>query len=202
LLNYSLPSILTGLLVFPTNWYTMSLLTNSADGYHELGAYNAANQWYNVLIFIPYILVASFLPIFSEMLANNRVNEVNRIIKNAVYIVLAIFIPLTLVFLLFGEKIALIYGTQFKGTGLLLALAVFTIIPQAINIVLSNLVAALNKMWLGFIINSIWCIIIIIFTYLLLPFGSAGLLWARIIAFTVSLILLSFMYFKWKLINK
>lgn len=194
LLNYSLPSILTGLLVFPTNWYSMSLLTNSADGYHELGAYNAANQWYNVLIFIPYILVASFLPVFSEMLANNKVNEVNKIIKNAVYIVLAIFIPLTLVFLLFGEKIALIYGSQFKGTGFLLALAVFTLIPQGISIILGNLVAALNKMWFGLWVNFIWCIAIIGFTYLLLPYGSMGLLWARIIAFILNMMLMILFY--------
>jgi len=96
LFNYSLPSLLTGLLVFPTNWYTLTILAKSDGGYSEVGAYNAANQWYNVMIFIPYILVSTFLPVFSEMLSKNQKDEVNRIIKNALLLITAIFILLSL----------------------------------------------------------------------------------------------------------
>lgn len=197
LLRYSLPSMLTGLLVFPTNWYTMTILAKSGGGYNEVGAYNAANQWYNVLIFIPYIFVSTFLPVFSEMLTKNKKKEVNRIIKNAIVLISGILILLSLIFLFFGERIVLIYGTEFKGTGFLLTVAVFTLVPQAINIILSNLVAANDKMWFGFWVNFMWCIVFIGFTYLFVSAGSIGVLFARFLAFISSLILMLFYYFKW-----
>ena len=198
LLNYSLPSLMTGLMVFPTNWYTMTILAKSGGGYNEVGAYNAANQWYNVLIFIPYILVSTFLPIFSEMLSRNQKKEVNRIVKNAVFLIFVIFIILTFIFLVFGEKITLIYGKEFKGTGFLLAISVFTLLPQSINIILSNLVASMDKMWYVFWVNSIWCSVFIILTYIFISSGALGLLLARLAAFTGSLGFMLIFYFKWK----
>jgi O-antigen/teichoic acid export membrane protein len=198
-LSYSLPSLLVGLLVFPTNWFVMTLLAKSEGGYHDLGAFNAANQWFNVLIFIPYILVSTFLPVFSNLLAEHKFSAVNRIIKNAVLIILIIFIPLSLIFLFFGDSIAItIYGPDFKGTGMLLAVAVFTMIPQGITIVFSNLLGALSKMWFSFWTNAGWCVVLIGSTYLFLPMGALGLLYAKLLAFTFNFILMYFFYLKWK----
>jgi O-antigen/teichoic acid export membrane protein len=198
-LSYSLPSLLVGLLVFPANWYVMTLLAKSAGGYHDLGAYNAANQWFNVLIFIPYILVSTFLPVFSNLLAESKFDAVDRIIKNAVFIILIIFIPLSLLFLFFGDFLAItIYGPDFKGTGFLLAVAVFTMIPQGISIILGNLLGALSKMWFSFWINVVWCAILIGATYLFLSLGAVGLLYAKLLAFTLNFILMFLFYLKWK----
>lgn len=198
-LSYSLPSLLVGLMVFPTNWFVMSLLAKSAGGYHDLGAFNTANQWFNVLIFIPYILVSTFLPVFSNLLAEHKFSAVNRIIKNAVLMILIIFIPLSLLFLFFGDSIAItIYGPDFKGTGILLAVAVFTMIPQGIAIVFSNLLGALSKMWFSFYINAGWCVVLIGATYLFLHLGAVGLLYAKLFAFTFNFILMYLFYLKWK----
>jgi O-antigen/teichoic acid export membrane protein len=198
-LSYSLPSLLVGLMVFPTNWFVMSLLAKSAGGYHDLGAFNTANQWFNVLIFIPYILVSTFLPVFSNLLSENKFSAVDRIIKNAVLIILILFIPMSLIFFFYGDVLAItIYGSDFKGTGMLLAVAVFTMIPQGISIVLGNLVGALSKMWFSFWVNAIWCVILIGSTYYFLPYGAAGLLYAKLVAFTINFLLIFLFYLKWK----
>lgn len=198
-LSYSLPSLLVGLLIFPSNWFVMTLLAKSKGGYHDLGAFNAANQWFNVLIFIPYILVSTFLPVFSNLLAEHKFTAVDRIIKNAVLIILILFIPMSLFFLFFGDSIAItVYGPDFKGTGILLAVAVFTMIPQGISIVLGNLVGALSKMWFAFWVNALWCLILIGATYLFLPLGAVGLLYAKLLAFTINFIVIFLFYLKWK----
>lgn len=198
-ISYSLPSLLMGLFYFPANWYVMTLLAKSKGGYHDLGAFNAANQWFNVLIFIPYILVSTFLPVFSNLLAENKFNAVDRIIKNAVLIIMILFIPMSLLFLFFGDSIAItIYGPDFKGTGMLLAVAVFTLIPQGISIVFGNLLGALSKMWFSFWVNAVWCVILIGATYLLLPMGAVGLLYAKLLAFTFNFIIMYLFYLKWK----
>ncbi len=198
-LSYSLPSLLVGLFVFPSNWFVMTLLAKSKGGYHDLGAFNAANQWFNVLIFIPYILVSTFLPVFSNLLAENKLFAVDRIIKNAVLIILMLFIPMSLLFLFFGDSIAIkIYGSDFKGTGILLAVAVFTMIPQGISIVLGNLLGALSKMWFSFWTNVVWCAVLIGATYLFLPMGAVGLLYAKLLSFSINFALMFLFYLNWK----
>ncbi|HUX95274.1 MAG TPA: oligosaccharide flippase family protein [Bacteroidales bacterium] len=198
LLNYSLPSMLTGFFYFPTNWFVMTILAKSNYGYNEVGAYNAANQWYSVLLFVPYILVSTFLPVFSEKLAINSKNEVNRIILITAFVTSAVFIILSLGFLLFGNKIALIYGNDFKGTGLLLTIAVFTLFPQSINIILGNLVSAMDEMWFSFWVNFLWCVAFIGLTYLFISAGAMGILLARLIAFGISMVLMVVYYINWK----
>jgi O-antigen/teichoic acid export membrane protein len=198
LINYSLPSLLSGLTVLPTNWFTLTILEKSGGGYHEVGAYNAANQWYNVLIFIPYILVSTFLPIFSGLLAKSQKNEINRIIKNSIILLATFFILLSLIFLIFGEKITLIYGKEFEGTGFLLAVAVFSLLPQSINIILGNFVAALGKMWFGFWVNFIWCIVFMVLTYLFISKGALGLLLARLGALVINLLLMLSYFMNWQ----
>lgn len=200
LLNYSLPSILSGLLMFPTNWYCMTLLTKSTSGYRELGAYNAANQWYNVLIFIPFIITSSFLPIFSDLYERKRIKEIKRIINNSIYYVSIIFISLSLVFFLFGNQISLLYGQDFNGIGATLVIAIITLLPQGISIVLSSFIASLGRMWYGMWVNLLWCIAILTLSKLLVSQGAIGLLIARLISYLANLIIMYIFYRRW--INK
>jgi O-antigen/teichoic acid export membrane protein len=198
-LNYSLPSLLVGIIVFPVNWYIMTLLAKTNSGYYELGGFNAANQWFNVLIFIPYILASTFLPVFSSLISENKPEAVDRIIKNAVFILLIIFIPLTLIFTFFGNNISLIiYGGEFSEIGFLLAVSVFTMIPQGISIILGNLLGALDKMWFSFWMHIFWGIISIASAFWFLHLGALGLLYAKLISFTFNVIVMFTFYIQWK----
>ena len=195
LFNYSLPSLLSGMLIFPTNWYTMSLLaTNKAGGYDELADFNVANQWFNVLIFITYILVSSFLPIFADLWAKKQFRQVNRIVKNASLTILVIFIPISLIFLFFGEAIAKIYGAEYAGVGILIFVSVLTLIPQSLCIVLNNVLVASGRLWTSLMVFAIWSITFISFTFILLSYSSMGLVIARLIAFIVYLFILFLVY--------
>ncbi|MDR7130551.1 O-antigen/teichoic acid export membrane protein [Algoriphagus sp. 4150] len=194
LFNYSLPSLLSGLLIFPTNWYTMSLLATRGGGYDDLADFNVANQWFNVLIFITYILVSSFLPIFADLWAKKQYNQVNRIVKSASLTIIAVFIPICLVFLIFGESIATIYGPEYAGTGMLIFVSVFTLIPQSLCIVLNNVLVATGRTWTSLLIFGAWSICFIGLTFALLSLSSMGLVLARLIAFLVYLLVLVWVY--------
>ncbi|WP_339868326.1 oligosaccharide flippase family protein [uncultured Algoriphagus sp.] len=195
LFNYSLPSLLSGLLIFPTNWYTMSLLaTNKEGGYDDLADFNVANQWFNVLIFITYILVSSFLPIFSDLWAKKEYQKVNRIVKNASATILAIFIPISIIFLIFGESIGKIYGVEYTGVGILIFVSVFTLIPQSLCIVLNNVLVASGRLWTSLLVFAAWSITFIGLTFALLSYSSMGLVISRLIAFVLYLIILFLVY--------
>ncbi|WP_192349204.1 oligosaccharide flippase family protein [Algoriphagus sp. Y33] len=197
LFNYSLPSLLSGLLIFPTNWYTMSLLATRGGGYDELADFNVANQWFSVLIFITYILVSSFLPIFSDLWAKKQYHQVNRIVKSASLTILAIFIPICLIFLFFGENIARIYGPEYAGIGFLIFVSVFTLIPQSLCVVLNNVLVACGRLWTSLLIFGAWSICFVGLTFVLLSFSSMGLVLARLIAFIVYLLILFWVYFSY-----
>lgn len=199
LFAYSLPSMLSGFILFPTNWYTMTILaTAETGGYSELAAFNASNQWFNVLVFIPYIIVSAFLPVFSDLISRNKLREVQRIISNSSGLLLVIFIPLTLIFFVWGDQIAMIYGEEFAGTGYLLGISVFTLIPMAISIVYSNLLAASGRIWYTCGVTAIWSVVFIGLSFAFISHGANGLLWARFIAYGVNLLLMFFLYYEWK----
>lgn len=198
LFSYSLPTILSGLLLIPTQWFVMTLLAKEDDGFFELAGYNASLQWFNVLIFIPYILMAAFLPVFSDLIQQGKLAQVDRVVKNTAVIILLIFIPLTMVFFIFGDQIALIYGGEFSGIGFLLTLSVLAMIPQSLLLIFSNLAAAMNHLWFSFAAQLSWSLILILLSYWWLHHGAEGLLNARLAAFIIHLLVFLFYYFWWK----
>ncbi|PRY88381.1 oligosaccharide flippase family protein [Mongoliibacter ruber] len=198
LFTYSLPTILSGLLLIPTQWYVMTLLARENNGFFELAGYNASLQWFNVLIFVPYIVMAAFLPVFSDLIQQEKLSQVNRVVKNTVVLILGIFVPLSAVFLFFGDKIALIYGSEFGGVGYLLALSIIAMIPQSLLLIFSNLAAAMNHLWFSFSAQLTWSVVLLSFSYLWLGFGAEGLLYARLLAFSVQLLVFLMYYFWWR----
>src|SRR5262245_42123812 len=52
--RFSLPAMLCSVLVVPVNWVGMAWLANQANGYAEMGVFNAANQWRTAILFVPH----------------------------------------------------------------------------------------------------------------------------------------------------
>jgi O-antigen/teichoic acid export membrane protein len=199
IINYGLPSILVGLIVFPTNWHVLSLMTKIEGGYYEVGFYNIANQWFNLLVFIPYILASTFLPVFTTLLRENNSRAVNKIIINAILILILIFLPVSIFFLFFGNSISqLIYGSDYYGSGPVIALSIFTLIPQGISIVLSNLTSASGKMWFTFWVNLLWALVLLMLVYSFSQPNSMNLTLAKLIAFSVNSVVMIIFYMRWK----
>src|SRR4030042_6487164 len=63
--RFSLPAVLAGSMVGRIDWICSALLVNQPDGYGEMGIYNAANQWYVMLMFLPGLLGQVVLPVLS-----------------------------------------------------------------------------------------------------------------------------------------
>src|SRR5262249_41467694 len=68
--RFSIPAALGGVMVVPVNWVCSALLVNQPKGYAEMGAFNAASQWYNLLMFLPTVLGGALLPILSDRMGD------------------------------------------------------------------------------------------------------------------------------------
>lgn len=198
LFSYSLPTTLSGIMLIPIQWYIMTLLAKEDNGFFELAGYNASLQWFNVLIFIPYILMAAFLPVFSDLVEKKQFSQINRVITHTAGLILAIFIPLILLFAVFGNRIAGIYGGEFEGIGYLLTLSVITLVPQSLLNILSNLAAAMNHLWFTVAAQGIWGVLLIFSTYAWLAQGAEGLLLARLLAFSGHFLVFLAYYVWWR----
>ena len=193
ILNFSIPAFLSGTFVGPVNWICNSILVNQNKGYSEMGVYNAANQWFSVILFFPSIVSNTLLPILTEKIAMNENNKTARILKYSILINVLIVVPFILIFIFFSGTIMNLYGKGFTGYELVLIYTLITAGLFAIQNPIGNLIAASGKMWLGFAMNLTWGIAFILLTLLQSNSGSEGISLARLLSY-VLLAILQFLY--------
>ena len=185
LLSFSLPALLAGALVGPVNWACAALLVNQPDGYGEMGVFNAANQWFTALMFLPSIIGHVALPILAERLASDQVGHSARILKVSMLSNLAIMLPLLIVGSLASRLIMGSYGPGFADSWPTLLVVLWTAALLSVQTPVGQIIAASGKMWLGAAMNLGWGLVFFCATYYLIDLGALGLALGRAIAYAV-----------------
>jgi O-antigen/teichoic acid export membrane protein len=183
--QFSIPAALAGIMVIPVNWVCSAILVNRPNGYSEMGAYNAANQWYNALIFLPAVLGSGLLPIFSDRMGNRDTRSTGRILKMMLQINGLIVIPAAIGMTIFSSLIMKLYGKGYSAAWPTLIAVVWTAAIMGIIAPVGDVIAASGRMWLGLTMNAGWAAVYISSTYLLVHWGSFGLASSRLIAYGV-----------------
>ena len=184
--KFSLPALLAGCLVNPVNWICSALLVNQPHGYEEMAIYNATNQWYILLLFLPRMLGQVLLPVLSERLGQKDNKQSSRTIILSMKINFILILPLVLIASIFSQYIMGLYGDGFKNGWPTLVIVVLTAGIIAIQTPIGHTIAAYGKMWIGFAMNMGWAIIFLTGTILLVDKGSLGLVLARGFAYLIN----------------
>lgn len=183
LYKFSLPALLSGILVTPVIWACNAMLVNQPHGYEEMALFDAANQWRNIVLFIPAALSQIALPLLSSSV-NNQI-LFNRILKLNVSINFIISLVMALCISLLSTFIMKIYGAGFiEGKGILIIMT-FSTVLISINNVIGQAIAGKGRMWIGLILNLNWGILLLSFThfFLKLGYGAKGLAYSLLIAY-------------------
>jgi O-antigen/teichoic acid export membrane protein len=186
--HFSIPAALGGIMVIPVNWVCSAMLVNQPQGYAAMGAYNAANQWYNSLIFLPGMLGGALLPILSDRMGNGDGQASQSVLKSMVKLNAAIILPCVLVMSIFSQLIMSVYGHGYSEAWPTLIAVLCTAGVVAVGMPVGEVIAASGRMWLGLMMNSAWAVIYIAGTFFLLRWGSFGLAVSRLGAYTVQAI--------------
>jgi O-antigen/teichoic acid export membrane protein len=191
--HFSVPAVLGGILITPVTWACTALLIRQPGGQEQMGAFNAANQWFGALMFFPYMLNQASLPIFSELFGAKDGRSTAKVLRAMIKINAAVALPLVTVGCLLSPFIMKGYGKAFSHDwptliAVLLAAGLFTL-----QIPVGNIIAAAGRMWLGLGLNFLWSLVFIGATLILLPRGSLGLATARTFAYLAQGVL-SFVY--------
>ncbi len=181
--RFSVPAILGGAMVIPVNWACNALLVNQPNGYAEMGILNAANQWFNALMFLPGILGQALLPILSERMAVKDTARSSRVMILAMKLNAGVAGSLALALAGLSPLIMGLYGADFRAAWPVLIVSLITAVLLSVQAPVGHILIASGKMWLGFWTNVGWGIAYIGFTYGLLTWGALGISAARCLAY-------------------
>jgi O-antigen/teichoic acid export membrane protein len=183
--RFSLPALTSGALVGPVYWLCSAMLVNRPDGYAQMGLFNAANQWFGALLFLPHILGQAALPLLSERLGDNDVTRSAKVLSFYIKLNTAVVLPLVAVGCLVSPLIMASYGSGFREGWPVLVAVLVTAGFVAVQTPVGQIIAASGRMWLGSVMNLGWAVCFVALTWLLLSWGAVGLASARLAAYVV-----------------
>jgi len=183
--QFSLPALLSGMMVGPVYWLCNTLLVNQPDGYGQMGLFNAANQWFGALLFLPGILGQAALPVLSERLGGNDAMRSGKVLSFYIKLNAAVVMPLVLLGCLASPLIMSSYGPGFGEAWPTLVVVLVTAALLAIQTPVGQIIAASGRMWLGALMNAGWAVCFIGLTWGFVHWGAFGLAGARLGAYLV-----------------
>lgn len=157
--NFSIPLILSGLMVVPFKWALDAFLVKSENGFNELGLFSALILFQTFLIVLANALNAPLLTLMAENGNNNRINKIN------LYAPLFLGVVAVTPFLFFPEAFGFFLGDDFVGDPnyeqtmlLILITTVLILYKQGI----ARIMVINNLMWFSFFSNLLWGIVLLI----------------------------------------
>ena len=198
--EFSIPSFLGGFIISPTILICNNILVKSNDGFISMGIYDAAFNFSIVAMTFNSMIGQVIYPYAIKMF--NKKNERFGFLNLNMPWLIGIFLSLFLIYLpdlfsqIFDEKYHTI--SMHRTVACIAVFIVFISHRQGI----SRNLAAINKMWYGFIDNLIWSFLAITFTYFLIEKGAQGRAFAFVMAYFFNSIIILPIYMKKKVFNR
>jgi O-antigen/teichoic acid export membrane protein len=170
-------------LVNPVNWACTAMLAVQPRGWEHVGALNAANQWFGALLWLPYLIAQSVMPILSERIGANDTARSAKVVIASVKITVLMTLPFVIGGSLVSKYIMAAYGREFVGDWPTLVVSLVTCAVVAVQVPVGNLVAASGRMWDGLGMNLLWAVVFLTATWFALDWGVLGLVTARLVAY-------------------
>jgi O-antigen/teichoic acid export membrane protein len=198
--GFSIPSVLSGLMVMPVYWICNAILVNQPNGYAEMGIFNAASQWRSAILFLPMAVGSILLPILANLNGADDRRRFKQVLNYNILLngVLASIVALPVALL--SGVIMSSYGSAFAHSYQVLVILSFLAVLMAIINVIWQAIAGYGKVWWSFYLSAIWGATMIVATWLLRNHGAYGLALAILVAHIIHL--LTYLMCAWSLIAK
>jgi O-antigen/teichoic acid export membrane protein len=181
--TFSFPSLLSSILVGPVTWLAALLLARGANGYAELGVFNAANQWRTAILFVPTLMGQVIVPVLASMPEQRE--KAARVLRTSVIACGLAVAPVIAALCLFSGHIMLLYGRAFAGREHVLQISGLTAGLLALQLPIGLLITASGRMWLGAVMNLGWATVLLGAAWFFVSrnAGAEGLALAYLIAY-------------------
>lgn len=183
--RFSIPATLSSVVVTPVSWACSAMLVNTPGGFAQVGLFNAANQWFGLVIFLPGLVGQALIPIMSEQLGQGDRRNSKRMLWMTSALNGAVAAVIIAVVWVFGALIAQLYGRGFEATPAVLRVVLITGGLLAVQTPVGHVLVASGRMWTGFVMNLGWAACFVAAAWVLVNRGAVGLAQARLIAYVV-----------------
>jgi O-antigen/teichoic acid export membrane protein len=196
--KFSLPAVLGGMMVTPVYWVCNTMLVNQSNGYSEMGILNAANQWRNLVVLLPNLLLGPVLPILSSALGEQEnSNNFKKTLSITQGFMVLVSFPICTGLMFLADTILRIYWkTTVSNESVVFIVLLSVALIQCLGAVTGSAIAAKGKMWLGLAFNLSWAVIYIgLVAVFVSKGGAASLAFGQAIAY-ICLTVWGFLYIR------
>jgi O-antigen/teichoic acid export membrane protein len=182
--GFSIPTILGSMGQGTATWMCYSMLVNRPNGYGQMGLFNASNQWFAAIMFVPGLLNRVTLPALSESFAVAGRQGARKVLVLTFKFNTAVMVPLVLVASLLSPWIMAFYGPSFVGAWPVLVMALFTAGCFALESPVYQALLAEGRPWTVFWFDIGLSLVVLLLTASLVNHGAMGLATARLISYS------------------
>jgi O-antigen/teichoic acid export membrane protein len=192
--SFSLPALLSALVVAPVMWLANAVLANQPGGYGELGLFNAANQWRLALLLLPSVLIRVALPLMASSVHPQRSGEFGKTLVLTQSLTVLVVLPAGALLMFLADFIMGLYGPEFVHGAPVLIGVICSIMISSIGTAAGAAIEARGKMWRGLALNLSWGLVLIAIVWFTAgQYGARSLAFGSAIAYMV-LSLWGFLY--------
>ena len=185
--RFTLPAFLSTMLSTPAGWFSRTLLVNQPGGYGEAALLSAANQWMNLVNFLPWTMGSVLVPIFANLHATGKRHEFMKLLRRNLVLNAAVALAVALPLILFSSVIMGFYGPGFRthwGIAIFI-LAMVCGVVAAIKDLFSRTMQSAGRAWIDLSSNGIWALVVVLASCVLIrPYKGFGNVAAHTIAAT------------------
>jgi O-antigen/teichoic acid export membrane protein len=184
--KFSLPALMSSSIFSPILWAANAIIVNMPNGFSEVGIYNAAARFQQMVSFVGLIFSSSLLPILSSK-EGRESQTLQR--GNIAISWVAGFYPA--MFLICIPEIFGIFGKGFSGdysNKILILVMIATTISNYYQ-GLARVLVARGMLWWSLLNSVIWAVVLILPVYLFREYGAMALAFSTVAAYAVSAII-------------
>lgn len=183
--RFSLPAVFSGMMVVPVNWVCNALLVNQANGYAEMGLLQAANQWRNLVLFLPQLLLGPVLPILSSSQGSaSESTSFQKTMSVTQGFIVVVTFPVAVACMFFSDYLMRIYWKTQSDESVPLIGCMLAALIQGLGGAIGPALSAMGRMWLGFMLNLVWGVLyIVIVACCAARMGAAAVTFGQAIAY-------------------
>lgn len=163
LMSYSWPLMLSSFFITilgSIDTWMLGYFRNASD----VGVYNAAYPTAQLLLTIPYIFLALFLPILTELYAKGESSSFNSVYHITVkWIAMAVLLPLILMFLFSRVLLGILFGPEYSAGYFALLVLTAGFFVHALALASQNILMVFNRtktIFLNYVVVTVFALIL------------------------------------------
>ena len=184
--RFSIPALLTSLIVSPATWLCTLMLARSPQGYSQVAVYSAADRLHIALLFVPAAMFSTAMPLLSSMRGQGNAGGFRTVFRANAFAGLTLAGLPALIFIVAAPQLMGFFGKGYVGGAPVLRLLCVAAIGEVINGVIGQTIA-LRSMWIRLSFDMLLTVTLLSGCYLAIPrWKSSGFAAAYAAAFAVT----------------